>query len=609
MSRGANPSVGDTSRRSARTRGLVIACVAVAAILASCGGASGRAADTSFTLYVGNVESSLPSTFMPWLSNQGIAPTISSSIYSTLFVYNDESDEFEPNLAKRWSYVQDPELVPADQDYLEVRIELDESATWSDGEAATADDVYFTFDLASDFGRTNHAGALAWTGDLLHTYERDRDGDWNLIRQGVFTRQFPGDYEFAADDENVVYFHVRKVLGAVTPLFTTILVLPEHLWNVVSTKNQLNSPNPIPLIESLFKEPIGSGPYTLDTEQTNAGVIVLQKRDDFHLTDDAGENRYKPETIKFINYLDVNVAINALKQGDIDVLLPAVDSAFVENLTAADDVEIAYSPGRYLTTLVLNVNAPPQYATPARGTLSDPVVREAIALAIDQQALIDQVLRGKGRPAPAGLIDTASYLYNPAAGVPEADRDRAREILDSAGYLVPEGGKFREKDGVKLSYAITAAQAHKNLVNYIKVQLESIGVEVYFEEGGSNATKDRYYTGDFDMTIQGVIFDLTNIDLMMNAHFVTVGSSSNYGRLEDPALSVLIEEMRTTLDPDAKVELIRSIQTLIAGEHYKLPLYVADVISAHRTDIYEGWTAVRGTTVYNDDTLENLQFK
>ena len=193
-----------------------------------------------------------------------------------------------------------------------------------------------------------------------------------------------------------MYFHVRKVLGAVTPLFTTILMLPEHKWNVLSPKNQLNSPNPIPLIENLFKDPVGSGPYVLDTEETNAGVIVLRKREDFHLKDENGEDFYKPETIKFINYLDINVAINALKKGDIDVLLSAVDSTYVENLAATQDVEVAYSPGRFLTTLVLNVNPPEDYRTPARETLRDPAVREAIALAIDQAALVDQVLRGKG---------------------------------------------------------------------------------------------------------------------------------------------------------------------------------------------------------------------
>lgn len=580
------------------------------AVLAGCAEErTGRAADESFTLYVGNIAPSLPTSYMPWLSNQGIATTISSSIYSTLFSYDDETGTFQPNLAIEWEYLVPPTEVPEEQDYLEVRIVLDDEATWSDGEPVTAEDVYFTFDLATDFGRTNHAGALAWTGDLLHRYRRNRDGDWEPQRQGVFYAGNPGDYTFPEGEENVVYFHVRKVLGAVTPLFTTVLILPEHLWNVIGPKNQLNSPNPIPSVEALFQNPIGSGPYTLNREETNAGIIVLNKRDGFHLEDENGDDFYKPETIKFINYMDVNVAINALKNGDIDVINTSIDATYIENLQATDDVAVAYSPGRYLTTLVLNVNPPAEHSTPARETLRDPVLREAISLAVDQEELIESVLRGRGAAAPAGLIRADSHLYNPGVQIPQPDVARANRLLDDAGYLRPEGQAIRRKDGVELSYAIYGSPAQRNLINYLKVQLEAIGVDVYFEDGGSNAVKDRYYTGDFDMTVQGVVFDETNLDLMMNAHFVTQGSSSNYGRLEHPDLAAAIDAMRATLDQTRKRVLVAQIQEIVAGTHYKLPLYIADVVSAHRTDIYTGWTAEPGTTVYNDTTLSRLQFK
>jgi ABC-type transport system substrate-binding protein len=147
------------------------------------------------------------------------------------------------------------------------------------------------------------------------------------------------------------------------------------------------------------------------------------------------------------------------------------------------------------------------------------------------------------------------------------------------------------------------------LINYIKVQLEKIGIEVIFEEGGSNAVKDRYYTGNFDMTVQGIIFNMTNVDMMMTAHFVTAGSSSNYGRLSDPVLKAKIEEMRTTLSEKNKIEKLKEIQSYVAGLNYKIPLYCSDIISVYRTDIYDGWTTEKGTTIYNNETLSNLKFK
>ncbi|MDP3130355.1 MAG: hypothetical protein Q8N15_03350, partial [Bacillota bacterium] len=64
-----------------------------------------RRGDTSNTLYVGAVAASFPVSFMPWLSRDGVAPTISSMIYSTLFSYDDEADRFTPLIASEWYYV------------------------------------------------------------------------------------------------------------------------------------------------------------------------------------------------------------------------------------------------------------------------------------------------------------------------------------------------------------------------------------------------------------------------------------------------------------------------------------------------------------------------
>jgi peptide/nickel transport system substrate-binding protein len=255
------------------------------------------------------------------------------------------------------------------------------------------------------------------------------------------------------------------------------------------------------------------------------------------------------------------------------------------------------------------LNVPKEYSTPERETLKIPEVREAISLAIDQRSLIEKVLRGSGKPVPSGLISESSILYNPEVGIGQPEIEKANKLLDASGFLLKSGEKIRSRDNVKLSYKISGNQGNKNLINYIKVQLEKIGIEVMFEEGGSNAVKDRYYTGNFDMTIQGVIFNMANVDMMMVAHFVTVGSSSNYGRLNDPVLKSIVQEMRTTLSEKNKIEKLKEIQKYIADLNYKIPLYCPDIISVYRTDIYDGWTTEKGTNIYNNETLSNLKFK
>ena len=63
-----------------------------------------RRNDTSSTLYVGYVSSAFPTTFFPWQSRDGIAPTVSSMIYNTLFTFDEETGEYLPSMAKEWCY-------------------------------------------------------------------------------------------------------------------------------------------------------------------------------------------------------------------------------------------------------------------------------------------------------------------------------------------------------------------------------------------------------------------------------------------------------------------------------------------------------------------------
>ena len=148
-----------------------------------------RKTDTSSTLYVGSVGTSFPTSFMPWLSRDGIAPTVASMLYSTLFTYDNETGDFAPLLAKRWCYMNfEGEALTLDgsydseidydavetyyegrtEDYMVVRVELYDNIMWSDGEPMTVEDVYYSFDVATDNALSNHAGALAWTADLCH---------------------------------------------------------------------------------------------------------------------------------------------------------------------------------------------------------------------------------------------------------------------------------------------------------------------------------------------------------------------------------------------------------------------------------------------------------
>ena len=188
-----------------------------------------RREDTSSTLYVGEVSTdSFPTTFFPWQSRDGVAPTVASLIYNTLFTLDEETGQYEPCLAKEWCYADlngaplvnengendydriEQYYAENDSEYMVIKLTLFDDATWSDGEPVTVEDVYYTLDIATDNTLSGHAGALAWTTDLMHKSEGGV-----LQTQGMYTFDHDewGKYPYEEDEhETVMYLHVRPVL-------------------------------------------------------------------------------------------------------------------------------------------------------------------------------------------------------------------------------------------------------------------------------------------------------------------------------------------------------------------------------------------------------------
>ena len=582
-----------------------------------------RRTDETNTLYVGSVGASFPTSFMPWLSREGIAPTIASMLYNTLFAYDDQTGEFTELIGKEWYYV-DKEGEPIltidgkidyerleeiyqgqENTYLVVKVILHDDVYWHDGEKLTVEDIYYTYDIGTNNALSNHAGALAWTADLQHTYSNGI-----LTKQGVFTYDHGANekgYTITEEEKDtVMYLHVNKVLGAITSLFSTILILPEHIWApIVTPANQLNSKEPTAETLYQYQNPVGSGAYKLDTANSNAQVITLLKNENYQNDD------YQVDKIKFTLFQEQNVAIYALLKGHIDILDSTVSSNYLSLFEERDDIFVANAEGVFTQTLVINVNPATAEKNEQRNLFALEDFRRAIALAINQEELVNYVLNGAGKTVSAGLMSESLIdFYNPDADILRFDlEERITEANALLDQIVPEkdSSGYRLLNGTRIKYSILGTPGEQEVISRLQVQLQKIGIEVEYKAKGSSPERTYLFNSKFDMTLQGVIFSLSNADIMYRAHFVTLSQSSNYGRLVDPVLSGKINEMRLSLNLHYKYELLMELQELIANEYYKIPLYTSNIISVARTDRYTGYVVVEGSTVFNTDTLKNLQ--
>lgn len=581
------------------------------------------------TLYIGSVQASFPTAYMPWLSREGIAPTIAGMLYDSLFSYDEDTGNFNSSIGKEWYYVDEEgqPIVTADgsidyarleeiygdakHKYLAVKVIIHDNITWSDGKPLTVEDVYYSLDIATNNLLSNHAGALAWTSDLRHKYTNGV-----LTQRGLFTYEHGAKeqgYEISeAEKDTVIYLHVNKVLGSVMPLFTSVLILPKHIWEpVVTPENQLNSSAPTEETLYRYRHPVGSGQFVLDTEESGSQQIVLQRRADYHRTKENGSPLYNIDTIKYVLYQEINVAIYALLKGHIDVLDNSVSSNYLQLFEKEKDLFVSNAPGTYIQTLVLNVNPVSSERNPIRDLLSNKDFRRAIALAINQEELIKNVLNGAGVPASSGLMRSSlTDFYNPKADhLPTDYRTRVAEANAILDKIVPDKDKdgYRLLNGERIAFNILGSPGEQDCISYLEIQLQKIGIKVNYAAKGTQPEATYLYTSRFDMTLQGVVFSLSNLDIMYNAHFSALGRTSNYGRLVNKELDTLIENMRFTLNLNTKYDLIKAIQPILAEEYYKIPLYTSNVISVARTDRFSGYYVVEGSTVLNTSTLQNLK--
>ena len=612
--------------------------LAVSCIVMSAGCSANNAQcrmDKTNTMYVGYIGTSFPTSYMPWQSRDGIAPTVSSMIYSTLFSYNDTTGNYDSLLADEWCYTDkegnplltadgkvdydlvaetysEEQLLPDTnkKKYMVVRIKLNENAKWTDGTPVTVNDVFFSFDLCANNKLSNHAGALAWVSDLKHKYDN------GILKQtGIYTYDNNSlGYPISEEEKDtVMYLHVNTVMGAIASLFTTVLILPQHIWQgAISSDMPINSTSPSEELNYLYQNPIGCGPYKLDRDNTNTAMITLVRNDDYFLTKEDGSKLYNVEKIKFILYQDQNVAIFAIKKGYIDVLDSSIPANYATLFEKEENISVVSVGNTYAKSLVMNINPVENQKNSIRNLLSKVDFRRAIALAINQEELIEDVLDGAGATYPAGLVSSSmTAIYNEESNILTGDYEQrlleANTILDK---YAPEKDAlgYRLYEGKRISYEILATPGDQDCVSFLQVQFQKIGIEVKYAAAGNSPENTYLYHSKFDMTLQGITFSTSTVDIMFNSHFVNLNKSSNYGRLINDALAEKINIMRNTLNLDEKYQLIKDIQVDLANLYYKVPLFSANVTSVARTDRFVGYVADESQTAFNMSTLQNVEF-
>lgn len=285
--------------------------------------------------------------------------------------------------------------------------------------AASADGRVLTFTLRPDVSW--HDGKPLTTDDVVYTL--------NALREISPTTALLSDLRRIT---NVTAPTSNTVVLALNERYAPILcdlavpILPGHLF---AGKNIAEF--------NFWDKPVGTGPFKFIERQPGVS-ITFGASDTFY--------RGPPllDRIAFLVAPDAKVAAQAL--GDGRLLLAELPWNVGSTITrTVKSAQTGFYPENGYYYLAFN--------TREGHTFADPAVRQALSAAVNVPELVQKVTGGQGIPL-SNSAAPGSWASFTAAPTATADLDRARALLDQAGWRVPEGGGVRQRDGTPLAAQI-----------------------------------------------------------------------------------------------------------------------------------------------------------
>lgn len=279
-------------------------------------------------------------------------------------------------------------------------------------------------------------------------------------------------------------------------------------------------------------EPIGAGPFTF-SEWTRGQEIVLEKFDDYYK-----EGKPSLDELRFVFYGDENTRVNALKSGDVDIIdyVPAKDA---EALKAGPDTELLSTYGPFMA-LQFNTRFEP---------FSKPEVRQAIAYAVDRNAIINTAFNGIGAPI-WGLAIPEGYMGYSGAKKNYFSYDiaKAKELMAKAGY--PDG--FEARLLASSQYAF-----HQNTAVAIQSELAKIGIKVTLDLPDWATRMSKAGNADYDFAVLGSLGEIADPDWLTNYYYggEKLVRTNNSPYFDDPEIDELLDKGRATVDPAERAKV------------------------------------------------------
>jgi len=476
------------------------------------------------------------STFNPQKASSGlIVDTLAAQLYDRLLDVDPYTYRLVPELAESWEVLDNGATY---RFRLRSNVAFQKTPWFTPGRALNADDVVFSFQRIFD-----------------------RHHPWHNVNGSSFPYFDSLQFADAVDsvrklDSRTVEFRLKK------PDASFLWHLATHYASVMSAEyaNQLAKRDRQELLD---RQPVGTGPFQL-AEYRSGQFIRLQRHANFW--------RGQPLMPQVVVDLGSGGTgrLSKLLTGECDVLAwPAASQLTI--LRDDPRLRLTLRPGMNIAYLAFNTDKAP---------LNNPAVRHALALAINNQRLMQSIYYGTAETA-ASILPRASWAYDSEAKITEYNPAKAKRQLAALGLenmtlqlWVPTSSQAWNPSPLKTAELIQADMAQ------VGVKVVIVPVEGRFQEA-------RLMDMNHDLTLAGWSTDSNDPDSFFRPLLscAAIESQTNFAHWCHRAFDTILQKALTSQQLASRIEAYDEAQTILARELPVLPLASSLRLQAYRYDI------------------------